>query len=168
MAVEFLMSTNRLIYMFNSSWCVTLGSKMCLRFILAACLVCFASATRAVAAERMGCSPGVLGPDSTLVMSLPLLHGGNLHIEGPKPEAIYYTVITYDNPKTVGFRPIVRGQDFKHMRQLSLKVADILGDDLDPEQMSRPRRRLSGLYGGGAVGQYLDHTLHRSLQGFEI
>jgi hypothetical protein len=107
----------------------------------ALCLVRLASPTQAAAAERMGCSPQTLTPDSTLTLSLPWPHGGKLHIEGPKPEEIYYTVIMYDNPKTVGFRPIIKGQIFEYMRRLSLQVPKILGDDLDPEQMSRPRRK---------------------------
>ena len=111
---------------------MALGVKFVWRSLLAILLLGLAPPISSQAAA-FGCAPTTVTPDSTLVMTLPWPHDGNLRIEGPKPEAIYYTVITYDNPKTVGFRPIVKGQDFQPMRRLTLRVADIKGDDRDPD-----------------------------------
>ena len=104
------------------------------------CLLGFASPTHAASQGRTGCSPQNLTPNSTLTMTLPWPHGGILDIEGPQPEQIYYTVIIYDDPNVIGFRPIISAQRFEHMRSLTLAIQDIKGDDLDPYDISRPRR----------------------------
>jgi len=116
------------------------------------CLMCGAPPVRAAAAERMGCSPQTLTPDSTLTLTLPWPHEGLLEIKGPEPEEAYYTVIAHYHPKPAAFRPIIAPEAFERKNRVSLKVKDIVGDDQDPQKGSKVVRRpksvftISGVY----------------------
>ena len=123
----------------------------CCCFFLIVMAVVLDCAHCAVAAP-VGCSPQTLGRNDTLVMTLPWPHEGRLEIKGPEPEVPYYAVIVDSDPKGIGFRPILSGRQFEHMRRLSLKVQDIKGDDHDPFKSSKKRREpkriftVSGIY----------------------
>ncbi len=112
-----------------------------LRLAATLCLVGCSQSAQAAGPRRVGCSPEVLGPDSTLVMTLPLRHGAGLQIEAPEPESILYTVIMHLNPRFPGYRPMIAGQRFQNMASLALKVKDIKGDDEDPQVVKKSRRQ---------------------------
>lgn len=97
-------------------------------------------------AAPVGCSPQSLTPDSTLAITLPWPHEGRLEIRGPEPEDAYYAVIVDGDPTRIGFRPILTGRQFKHLRMLSLRVRDIKGDNHDPFKVSKRKRNSTSVF----------------------
>ena len=142
--------------------------RLCAYAPLALNLTLLCAASPIVAqAERIGCSPQTLGRQDTLVMTLPWPHDGLLDIETPPPEGAFYDVIDIDEPKWVGFKPMISTPKFKRMKTLSLKIRDIKGDNFGPDVMWKTRRKPTRVF--TVSGTYTLHVVAiRTDQGFPI
>ena len=145
---------------------MALGVKFVWRSLLAILLLGLAPSISSQAAA-FGCAPTTVTPDSTLVMTLPWPHDGLLDIETPPPEGAFYDVIDSDEPKWVGFKPMISTPKFKRMKTLSLKIRDIKGDNFGPDVMWKTRRKPTRVF--TVSGTYTLHVVAiRTDQGFPI